>query len=134
LHSLVNTFYFQVVEKKIELQYELDENANQIFIGDPVRLNQILLNLISNAIKFTHSGSISIRCHVKKKENKKHLLTFEVQDTGIGIPKDKLDTIFESFSQADASVTRKYGGTGLGLTIVKELVEIQHGSIRVESQ
>jgi len=71
---------------------------------------------------------------VKKKENKKHLLTFEVQDTGIGIPKDKLDTIFESFSQADPSVTRKYGGTGLGLTIVKELVEIQHGTIQVKSQ
>jgi PAS domain S-box-containing protein len=134
LHSLVNTFSFQVVEKKIELQYQLDENANQIFIGDPVRLNQILLNLISNAIKFTHTGSISIRCHVKKKESKKHLLTFEVQDTGIGIPKDKLDTIFESFSQADPSVTRKYGGTGLGLTIVKELVEIQHGTIQVKSQ
>ena len=134
LHSLVNTFSFQVSEKRIELRYQLDENANQIFIGDPVRLNQILLNLISNAIKFTHSGSISISCHVKKKETKKHLLTFEVQDTGIGIPKDKLETIFESFSQADASVTRKYGGTGLGLTIVKELVELQRGSIQVKSQ
>jgi len=134
LHSLVNTFSFQVVEKKIELRYQLDENANQIFIGDPVRLNQILLNLISNAIKFTHSGTISISCYVKKKEAKKDLLTFEVKDTGIGIPKDKLNTIFESFSQADASVTRKYGGTGLGLTIVKQLVELQHGTIQVESE
>jgi len=134
LHSLVNTFAFQASEKRIELRYELDEDANQIFIGDPVRLNQILLNLLSNAIKFTPSGSISISCHVKKKETKKHHLTFEVQDTGIGIPKDKLDTIFESFSQADASVTRKYGGTGLGLTIVKELVELQHGTIQVKSQ
>src|SRR6478736_670869 len=134
LHSLVNTFYFQVVEKRIELRYELDENANQIFIGDPVRLNQILLNLISNAIKFTHSGTISISCHVKKKETKKYLLTFEVQDTGIGIPKDKLNTIFESFSQADPSVTIKYGGTGLGLTIVKQLVELQHGTIHVKSE
>lgn len=134
LHSLVNTFSFQVVEKKIELRYLLDENANQIFIGDPVRLNQILLNLISNAIKFTHSGTISVSCHVKKKETKKYLLTFEVQDTGIGIPKDKLNTIFESFSQADPSVTRKYGGTGLGLTIVKQLVELQHGTIHVKSE
>jgi len=134
LHSLVNTFSLQVVEKKIELQYQLDKNANQIFIGDPVRLNQILLNLISNAIKFTHSGTISINCHVKKKETKKYLLTFEVQDTGIGIAKDKLNTIFESFSQADASVTRKYGGTGLGLTIVKQLVELQLGTIQVKSE
>lgn len=134
LYSLVNTFTFQASEKKIELRYQLDEQANQIFIGDPVRLNQILLNLISNAIKFTHSGSISVMCHVKKKETKKYLLTFEVQDTGIGIPKDKLKTIFESFSQADASVTRKYGGTGLGLTIVKQLVELQHGSIHVKSE
>ncbi len=133
LHSLVNTFSFQVLEKKIELRYQLDEEANQIFIGDPVRLNQILLNLISNAIKFTHAGTISINCYIKKKETKKYLLTFEVQDTGIGIPKDKLDTIFESFSQADASVTRKYGGTGLGLTIVKQLVELQHGTIQVKS-
>jgi PAS domain S-box-containing protein len=134
LYSLINTFSFQASEKKIELHYQLDEQANQIFIGDPVRLNQILLNLISNAIKFTHAGTISIRCHVKKKETKKYLLTFEVQDTGIGIPKDKLKTIFESFSQADASVTRKYGGTGLGLTIVKQLVELQHGSIYVTSE
>jgi PAS domain S-box-containing protein len=134
LNSLVNTFSFQVVEKRIELQYQLDENANQIFIGDPVRLNQILLNLISNAIKFTHSGTISIGCHIKKKEGKKNLLTFEVKDTGIGIAKDKLNTIFESFSQADASVTRKYGGTGLGLTIVKQLVELQHGTIHVKSE
>ena len=134
LHSLVNTFSFQASEKNIELHYQLDVNANQIFIGDPVRLNQILLNLISNALKFTHTGSISISCHVKKKETKKYLLTFEVRDSGIGIPKDKLATIFESFSQADPSVTRKYGGTGLGLTIVKQLVELQHGSIQVESE
>jgi PAS domain S-box-containing protein len=133
LNSLVNTFSFQASEKKIELRYQLDHDANQIFIGDPVRLNQILLNLISNAIKFTHSGTISVGCHVKKKETKKYLLQFEVQDTGIGIPKDKLNTIFESFSQADASVTRKYGGTGLGLTIVKQLVELQHGNIQVKS-
>ncbi len=134
LHSLVNTFSFQASEKKIDLRYQLDQQANQIFIGDPVRLNQILLNLISNAIKFTHSGSISIGCYVKKKEIKKYLLTFEVRDTGIGIPNDKLKTIFESFSQADASVTRKYGGTGLGLTIVKQLVELQRGTIQVKSE
>ncbi len=134
LLSLISTFSFQTSGKQIELRYHLEEVANQIFIGDPVRLNQILLNLISNAIKFTHSGSISVNCHVKKMETKKYLLTFEVKDTGIGIPKDKLKTIFESFSQADASVTRKYGGTGLGLTIVKQLVKLQRGSISVKSE
>ncbi|GHN01325.1 hypothetical protein WSM22_28140 [Cytophagales bacterium WSM2-2] len=134
LHSLINTFLFQASEKKIDLRYHLNEEANKIFIGDPVRLNQILLNLINNAIKFTNHGYISVNCTVKKKEVKKYLLEFEVSDTGIGIPKDKLKTIFESFSQADASVTRKYGGTGLGLTIVKQLVELQNGSIQVKSE
>jgi PAS domain S-box-containing protein len=134
LNSLINTFAFQASEKQIALRVDLDEDVNKIFIGDPVRLNQILLNLISNAIKFTHRGAILVSCHVKKKETKKYLLAFEVRDTGIGIPKDKLKTIFESFSQADASVTRKYGGTGLGLTIVKQLVELQHGSITVKSE
>jgi len=134
LKSLLNTFSFQASEKQITLRYQLEEEANKIYIGDPVRLNQILLNLISNAIKFTQHGSILISCDVKKKETKKYVLVFEVTDTGIGIPKDKLRTIFESFSQADASVTRKYGGTGLGLTIVKQLVELQNGSITVKSE
>jgi CheY-like chemotaxis protein/two-component sensor histidine kinase len=134
LHSLINTFLFQASEKKIDLRYHLHEDANKIFIGDPVRLNQVLLNLINNAIKFTNHGYIAVNCTVKKKEVKKYLLEFEVRDTGIGIPNDKLKTIFESFSQADASVTRKYGGTGLGLTIVKQLVELQNGSIQVKSE
>jgi PAS domain S-box-containing protein len=133
LNSLINTFLFQASDKKIDLRYHLDEEANKIFIGDPVRLNQVLLNLINNAIKFTNHGYIAVNCHVKKKDIKKYLLEFEVRDTGIGIPKDKLKTIFESFSQADASVTRKYGGTGLGLTIVKQLVELQNGTIDVKS-
>jgi PAS domain S-box-containing protein len=133
LHALINTFLFQASEKKIDLRYHLHEDANKIFIGDPVRLNQILLNLVNNSIKFTNHGYITVNCTVKKKDVKKYILEFEVRDTGIGIPKDKLKTIFESFSQADASVTRKYGGTGLGLTIVKQLVELQNGSINVKS-
>lgn len=134
LKSVINTFSFQAAEKDIELRYTLQEEANKIYIGDPVRLNQILLNLLSNAVKFTHRGTILVSCQVKKKEVKKYVLAFEVRDTGIGIPKDKLKTIFESFSQADASVTRKYGGTGLGLTIVKQLVDLQQGSIQVRSE
>jgi PAS domain S-box-containing protein len=134
LQSLISTFSHQAKEKKISLRAELQDEANQIFIGDPVRLNQILINLISNALKFTHTGSIIIKCAVQKQEKINCHLKFEVSDTGIGIPKDKLKTIFESFSQADASVTRKYGGTGLGLTIVKQLVELQEGTITVSSQ
>jgi PAS domain S-box-containing protein len=134
LQSLISTFNLQALEKRVTLRSELQQEANQIFIGDPVRLNQILINLISNALKFTHKGSITIKCAVHKQEKRNYYLKFEVSDTGIGIPKDKLKTIFESFSQADASVTRKYGGTGLGLTIVKQLVELQDGSITVKSE
>jgi PAS domain S-box-containing protein len=133
LVSLIDTFSVQAKEKGIDLQLEVAGEADQILIGDPVRLNQILINLISNAVKFTHNGSIKIRCSVEKAFQKKKHIRFDVIDTGIGIPHDKLSTIFESFSQADASVTRKYGGTGLGLTIVKQLVELQNGTIRVES-
>ncbi|MBP9926160.1 MAG: response regulator [Cyclobacteriaceae bacterium] len=134
LHSLIDTFGVQASEKGIRLSYILAKDANKIFVGDPVRLSQILINLISNAIKFTHAGSIKVEVKVDKVKGTSHSLRFSISDTGIGIPKDKLQTIFESFSQADASVTRKYGGTGLGLTIVKQLVELQAGSIDVVSK
>lgn len=132
-YSLKSTFDHQAREKRIALQFDLEPEANQLVVGDPVRLNQILINLISNALKFTHRGRIDVKCAVFKREKKTVHLRFEVTDTGIGIPQDKLFTIFESFSQADASVTRKYGGTGLGLTIVKQLVELQGGHISVKS-
>ncbi len=134
LHSLIDTFHVQATEKKINLTYTLEKEANRIFVGDPVRLNQILINLISNALKFTHAGSIKINVQAQKQKADFYKLRFDIADTGIGIPQDKLQTIFESFSQADASVTRKYGGTGLGLTIVKQLVELQGGSISVSSK
>lgn len=134
VNSLVGTFQVQAREKEIELSCIIEPGADKILIGDPVRLNQILINLISNAIKFTHLGYIRLRVSVDKTVNTKVFIRFDVMDTGIGIPKEKLSTIFESFGQADASVTRKYGGTGLGLTIVKQLVELQHGSIKVQSK
>ena len=134
IRSLVDTFRLQTQEKGISLEYKKDPKVPNIFIGDPVRLNQILINLISNSIKFTHQGTISLTVTVDHIKNKDHYLKFEIMDTGIGIPQSKLKTIFESFSQADASVTRKYGGTGLGLTIVRQLVRLQHGSISVSSQ
>lgn len=133
LPSLIGMFAYQAKEKKIELDYKIDQSLNRILLGDPVRLNQILINLISNAVKFTHSGKINVRCSPEKRTRKDCIVKIQVTDTGVGVPSDKLDTIFESFSQADASVTRKYGGSGLGLTIVKQLVELQNGSIEVQS-
>jgi PAS domain S-box-containing protein len=134
LPSLVNTFTYQAKEKNLQMTYTIEEKLNKILLGDPVRLNQILINLISNAVKFTHNGSISIHCSEAKEHRGTIWVRIDVSDTGVGIPEEKLHTIFESFSQADASVTRRYGGTGLGLTIVKQLVELQNGKIHVTSK
>jgi len=134
LQHLVDTFKFQANEKGIELEYELNHSHDIIILGDPVRLNQILINLISNAIKFTHEGGIQIKVECKEKDDKYIEIIFNVTDTGIGISQSKLSTIFESFSQADETVTRRFGGTGLGLSISKQLVELQNGSITVNSK
>ena len=134
LPSLIGTFTYQARDKRIGLEYSIDERLNKILLGDPVRLNQILINLISNAVKFTHHGSIKIDCTLDRQQKGMCWIRIEVKDTGVGIPSEKLNTIFESFSQADASVTRKYGGSGLGLTIVKQLVELQDGKITVRSE
>jgi PAS domain S-box-containing protein len=134
LPSLIGMFSYQAKEKKIRLEYKIENSLNRILLGDPVRLNQILINLISNAVKFTHTGQIHVRCSAEQQNKTECLVKIQVMDTGVGVPSDKLDTIFESFSQADASVTRKYGGSGLGLTIVKQLVELQHGTIEVKSE
>ena len=101
--------------------------------GDATRLRQILLNLIGNAIKFTHEGEVVVKVASNPDISDPYRLLFSVTDTGIGIPADKIDTIFDSFSQADSSTTRQYGGTGLGLTISKRLVELMGGWIRAES-
>ncbi len=134
LRSLVETYGVHAREKGLKLTHTLDAKVDKVFTGDPVRLNQILINLISNAIKFTHKGSIHLEVVPERIKNSSYYLKFSITDTGIGIPTDKLQTIFESFSQADASVTRKYGGTGLGLTIVKQLIELQNGTIHVVSK
>ena len=134
LPSLIGMFAYQAKEKKLKLDYKIQPPLNRILLGDPVRLNQILINLISNAVKFTHSGQIRVLCSAEEKHKTGCTVKIQVVDTGVGVPSDKLDTIFESFSQADASVTRKYGGSGLGLTIVKQLVELQDGTIEVESE
>lgn len=138
LHNLLQTlsdaFRVQAAQKGVLLTVELDPEADKSFVGDPVRVSQVLTNLVSNAVKFTDEGSITVRCSLEKKAGSLHHIRFEVQDTGIGIPKEKLSDIFESFTQADASITRKYGGTGLGLTIARQLVAHQHGKISVSSE
>ena len=99
----------------------------------PQRVKQILVNLVNNAIKFTESGSISIRLTLEEQSPEHVIVRFSITDTGIGIPADRMDRLFKSFSQVDASTTRTYGGTGLGLAISKQLAELMGGSIGVES-
>jgi two-component system, sensor histidine kinase and response regulator len=120
-------------EKGLELACHLSPDVPCSLIGDPNRLHQILVNLISNAIKFTDSGSVVVEVTNDLDHPVWGAIRFSVTDTGIGVPPDKLATIFESFTQAHASITRKYGGTGLGLTISKQLAQLMHGNIWVES-
>jgi PAS domain S-box-containing protein len=121
-------------ERGIELFFNIDEQVKEMVKGDSVRLNQILTNLLSNAIKFTPEGHVKLTVRQKNVTSKYIFLEFEVSDTGIGIPQDKLEIIFESFSQASTDTTRKYGGTGLGLAITKKLIDLQKGSIKVKSE
>ncbi|MET3128367.1 PAS domain S-box-containing protein [Arcicella rosea] len=120
-------------EKGLELSSIVDENIPTFVIGDPTRLNQILLNLTNNAIKFTEKGRVKILVELLKESSTECSILFSVMDTGIGIPADKLDSIFDRFTQADSDTTRKYGGTGLGLSISKSLADLQDGKLWVES-
>ncbi|HOK50465.1 MAG TPA: response regulator [Bacteroidales bacterium] len=133
LALVAHLFKVPAEEKKLSLQVEVEPSVPEKVIGDPFRLRQILTNLINNAIKFTHEGKIVIAVKKVEDYNRNLLLQFKVADTGIGIPKDKLSKVFQSFSQVDNSTTRKYGGTGLGTTIAKQLVELMNGEIMVES-
>ncbi len=121
-------------EKGIELLVNIDPGLPRFIIGDPIRLRQILLNLTTNAIKFTEKGHVLIKVFFKPEDSQHMQLYFDVEDSGIGIPKEKLNHIFESFSQAEESTTRKFGGTGLGLAICKRLTNIMGGSISVTSE
>jgi PAS domain S-box-containing protein len=125
---------FKAEEKNLRLLFNVDKHIPAKLCGDPVRLNQILLNLVSNAIKFTEKGYVEVKARVLKQQAKGVTIEFIVSDTGIGIESDKLTAIFESFTQASSETTRKYGGTGLGLTITKRLIELQGGSIKVTSK
>ncbi|MEN8249823.1 MAG: ATP-binding protein [Bacteroidota bacterium] len=134
VQSVIDTLVIQAKEKGLDIELVSSKHKEgTVLLGDPVRLNQILINLVNNAIKFTHEGKITIKINCTEAVDNKTNVTFDIIDTGIGIPKDKVRTIFETFKQADESITRKFGGTGLGLTISRQLVELQGGKISVSS-
>ena len=134
LDEIMRSYSFRSKAKQLEFGIKKDGNLPLNVIGDQIRLNQILSNLLSNALKFTRQGSITVRVRELERKNNQSKLEFSVQDTGIGIPMEKQSAIFENFTQASSDTTRRYGGTGLGLAICKKLVELQGGTIIVESE
>ncbi len=132
--AMVKTFQMCQEGKELKVTLNLDPNLQNMVIGDDLMLNQILINLIGNAEKFTQKGEITVSVRLKSKRNNRINVEFKIADTGIGIPKEKHDLVFQSFRQVDGDIKRKFGGTGLGLAITKQLVEMQGGSIRLKSQ
>ena len=133
LSAMIHLFDIKCQEKNILLIKEYDATIPEVLLGDPVRLHQIILNLVSNAVKFTSEGKIVVSVKMIEEKDESVVIEFAVSDTGIGILDSKLSTIFENFQQASSGTSRLYGGTGLGLAIVKQLVEGQNGTIKVQS-
>ena len=133
ISAMLNLFEIKIQEKNLELVKEYDKNIPEVLLGDPVRLHQIILNLVSNAVKFTSKGKITVSVNMLYEDDKKVTVEFAVTDTGIGIATSKIDKIFDNFQQASSGTSRLYGGTGLGLAIVKQLVESQGGTNKVKS-
>jgi len=133
IEQLFQTFKHETMPG-VSLYKQLDARLPDTIIGDPLRLNQVLLNLLSNAIKYTFEGEITLKVSLLEEQNGKANIKFSVQDSGIGIPEEKQATIFQSFTQASEDTTRLYGGTGLGLTISKQIVELLNGRFSVESE
>ncbi len=134
IDSLITMLNVKAKNRNLYLRTEIDEPVPETLKGDAVRLTQILLNLISNALKFTHQGGVTVNLGIEEKKGETYYIRFIISDTGIGISPEKQKTIFERFQQAQPETTRRYGGTGLGLSIVKQLVEIQNGNISVSSE
>ena len=132
--AMLHLFEPKIQEKNLKLIKEYDNNIPEVLLGDPVRLHQVILNLVSNAVKFTAKGKITVSVHLLREDEKSVTIQFSVTDTGIGIPENKLEKIFDNFQQASSGTSRLYGGTGLGLAIVKQLVEAQGGTIHVNSK
>ncbi len=133
LDDIVHLIRLEADKKKIEFRLELSPDLKEIISTDSARLRQCLFNLLSNAIKFTNQGYIKLKIYYDSPENK-NLVRFDVEDSGIGIPPDKLNFVFEAFSQIDASPTREHGGTGLGLAITKQLAELLGGKLTLTSE
>ena len=134
LNDIITLFKPLAQEKKLDLELVIDTKINHYVIADSTKLKQVLTNLISNAIKFTQAGVVTLKITIENSTEKFYQVEFSVNDTGMGIKQDKLDTIFEKFSQADNSTTRVYGGTGLGLAISNRLVDFMGGNLQVKSQ
>ena len=134
INELINSLDFKLREKNVALISKLDESIPKVLMGDPHRINQIVLNLVDNAIKFTAEGEICIAISIKHAEEKSISLLFEISDTGIGIRKSRLDSVFDSFKQETRHTTRQYGGTGLGLAIAKNLIQLMDSKILLESK
>ncbi|MBN2806138.1 MAG: response regulator [Prolixibacteraceae bacterium] len=134
ISTMLHLFEPKIQEKNLVLVKNYDQNIPEVLVGDPLRLHQIILNLVSNSVKFTSQGTISLDVHLQNETDSEVTIEFAVSDTGIGIAEDKIDTIFENFQQAYTVTTSLYGGTGLGLAIVKQLIEKQGGSIWVKSK
>ena len=134
LKNVVTLLRFKAVEKGIDIRFDFNESVPEHLIGDPTRLTQVLMNLAGNAVKFTEKGSVQIVCSNVELEEDYVKMAFDVIDTGIGISEEYVGKIFESFTQAGTDVARKFGGTGLGLTISKQLVELMGGAVEVKSK
>lgn len=133
ISAMLHLFETKIQEKNVVLIREYDPRIPKVLIGDPVRLHQIVLNLVSNAVKFTSAGKITVSVLLVKEDTNTATIEFSVTDTGIGISENKINNIFDDFNQATSGTSRLYGGTGLGLAIVKQLVEAQGGSVNVKS-
>ena len=134
ISAMLHLFETKILEKNIKLVKEYDSNIPGVLVGDPVRLHQIILNLVSNAVKFTSKGKITVGVQMLREDRDSVTIEFSVTDTGIGIAENKIEKIFENFQQASSETSRLYGGTGLGLAIVKQLVEAQGGTVTVKSK
>ncbi|MFD2036935.1 PAS domain S-box protein [Belliella marina] len=132
-NRIIHSYTYQAREKSLDVSFEIDGSIPKVLMGDPVRLAQVANNLISNAIKFTEKGFVKISLKRVSESRRSLKIRFDFEDSGIGIPDEKIQAIFEAFTQASTETTRKYGGTGLGLTIVKKLVELFGGDIKVTS-
>jgi PAS domain S-box-containing protein len=134
ISAMLHLFEIKIHERNLKLVKEYDDTIPEVLMGDSVRLHQIIINLVSNAVKFTTAGTITVSVRMLKEDDEKVTIQFDIKDTGIGIDEDKLHNIFDDFQQATSGTSRIYGGTGLGLAIVKQLVEPQGGTIEVTSK